>query len=44
MAFLGIFAVFFHRIAVGPKLPQPDDALPVESQPDTVEAARKERP
>ena len=24
MAVLGVFAVFFHRIAVGPKLPQPE--------------------
>ena len=44
MAFLGIFAVFFHRIAVGPKLPQPESPPPADPQPDTVEAERKERP
>jgi len=44
MAALGVFAVFFHRIAVGPKLPQPETPPPVEPQPDTVEAKRKETP
>jgi formate dehydrogenase beta subunit len=44
MAFLGVFAVFFHRIAFGPKLPQPEAPPPADTQPDTVEAARKERP
>src|SRR5438105_8999621 len=44
MAALGVFAVFFHRIAVGPKLPQPETPPPVEPQPDAVEAKRKETP
>jgi len=44
MAGLGLLAVFFHRVAVGPKLPQPEEPLPVESQPDTVDAKRKEQP
>jgi hypothetical protein len=44
MAALGVFAVFFHRIAVGPKLPQPETPPPIEPQPDTVEAKRKEQP
>src|SRR5205807_4130485 len=44
MAFLGLFAVFFHRIAVGPKLPQPAEPQPAEPQPRTIEAKRKEKP
>jgi hypothetical protein len=44
MALMGVLAVFFHRVAVGPKLPQPETPPPVEPQPDTTEAARKERP
>jgi hypothetical protein len=44
MAGLGLLAVFFHRVAVGPKLPQPEDPAPVEPQPDIVEAKRKEQP
>ena len=42
LAGLGVLAVFFHRIAIGPKLPQPQ--APVESQPDTIDAKRKEQP
>src|SRR6267142_6307285 len=44
MAGLGLLAVFFHRLAIGPKLPQPEDSPPVEPQPDTIEAERKEEP
>jgi hypothetical protein len=44
LAGLGLLAVFFHRVAVGPKLPQPEDPLPIEPPPDTVEAKRKEQP
>jgi formate dehydrogenase iron-sulfur subunit len=42
LAFLGIFAVFFHRITVGPKLPQPQPV--VTEHPDEVEAGRIEAP
>jgi formate dehydrogenase beta subunit len=44
MAFLGVFAVFFHRLTVGPKLPQPQPVPEAETQVDEVDAARKERP
>ena len=44
MAALGIFAVFFHRIAVGPKVPQPEPEPVLTRHPDEVEAARKEKP
>lgn len=44
MAGLGVLAVFFHRVAVGPKLPQPEEPPLVEPQPDTVAAKRKEQP
>jgi formate dehydrogenase iron-sulfur subunit len=44
LAGLGVLAVFFHRIAVGPKLPQPETPPPIESQPNTIEAKRKELP
>ena len=44
MAGLGLLAVFFHRVSVGPKLPQPEEPPPVGRQPDTVEAKRKEQP
>jgi formate dehydrogenase beta subunit len=44
MAVLGIFAVFFHRITIGPKVPQPEPVPVVEDHPDEVEAARKEKP
>jgi hypothetical protein len=43
LAGLGVLAVFFHRIAVGPKLPQPEAPI-VESPPDSIEAKRKEQP
>jgi len=43
MAGLGLLAVFFHRVSVGPKLEQPEDAPPAETQPDTIEAERKEK-
>jgi formate dehydrogenase iron-sulfur subunit len=44
MAGLGLLAIFFHRTAVGPRLPQPEEPPPIETQPDTVEAKRKEQP
>ena len=44
MAGLGVLAVFFHRVTVVPKLPQPEDVPVIESQPDPVEAKRKEQP
>jgi len=44
LAMIGALLVFFHRIAVGPRMPQPEDPPPVETQPDTVEAERKEQP
>jgi formate dehydrogenase iron-sulfur subunit len=44
MAFLGVFAVLFHRIAVGPKLPQPEPEPVVTERPDEVDAKRKEKP
>jgi hypothetical protein len=44
MAGLGVLAVVFHRVAVGPRLPQPEYPAPVETQPDPVEAKRKEQP
>jgi formate dehydrogenase iron-sulfur subunit len=43
MAALGIFAVFFHRVAVGPKVPQPESEPVITEHPDEVEAAREER-
>src|SRR5438874_933015 len=44
VAGLGLLAVFFHRVSVGPKLPQPEEPPLAESQPDAVEAKRKEQP
>jgi formate dehydrogenase iron-sulfur subunit len=44
MAGLGLIGVFFHRIFVGPKLPQPEPLPAEEMHPDEVEAARRERP
>jgi formate dehydrogenase iron-sulfur subunit len=44
MAVLGLFGVFFHRIVVGPKLPQPEPVPVEDAHPDEVEAARKEKP
>jgi formate dehydrogenase iron-sulfur subunit len=48
MAALGVFAVFFHRIAVGPKLPraraQPEAVPIVTEHPDEAAAAEKEKP
>ena len=37
-------AIFFHRVSVGPRLPQPEDPSVVTEQPDPVEAKRKEQP
>jgi len=44
VAFLGIFAVFFHRITVGPKWPQPEPLPVVTEQPDEAETKRSEKP
>jgi formate dehydrogenase iron-sulfur subunit len=44
MAGLGLLAVFFHRVSVGPRLPQPEDPPVVEEHPDPVEGKRKEQP
>jgi formate dehydrogenase beta subunit len=44
MAMFGVVAIFFHRIFVGPKMPQPE-AVEVETRPpDEVETRGKERP
>jgi len=44
MAGLGLLAVFFHRVSVGPKLPQPEPPT-IETGPrDEIEAGRKETP
>ena len=42
MAFVGLFAVFFHRIAVGPKMPQPEPV--VTEHPDEADTKRSEKP
>src|SRR2546421_583091 len=44
MAFLGVFAVFFHRIVAGPKVPQPEPLPVVTERPDEAEAKRSEKP
>src|ERR1051326_6297074 len=44
MGLLGILAIFFHRISVGPRMPQPEDPPVVTEDPDPVEAKRKEQP
>jgi len=44
MAAFGIFAVFFHRITVGPKLPQPEPGPVITERPDEARAVRKEKP
>src|SRR5258707_6154912 len=44
MAGLGLLAVFFHRVTVGPKLPQPEEPPVVTEHPDSIEAKRKEQP
>ena len=43
LGLLGILAVFFHRIAVGPRLPQPEDPPPINPQPDPVQAEQTEK-
>ena len=43
MAVLGVFAVFFHRITVGPKLPQPEEPA-LSEPPDEAETVRREKP
>lgn len=44
MVMLGILAVFFHRLTVGPKLPQPERDPVLTDRPDEAAAARKEIP
>ena len=44
MAALGILAVFFHRVTVGPKVPQPEPEPVLTLHPDEVKAAREEKP
>ena len=44
MAGLGLLAVFFHRVSVGPKLSQPEEPPLVSEHADPVEAKRKEQP
>jgi formate dehydrogenase beta subunit len=44
LAALGILGVFFHRVTVGPKIPQPEDKPVTTHHPDEVEAAREEKP
>ncbi len=44
MAVLGILAIIFHRILIGPKVPQPEDVPPLTDHPDDGQAARKETP
>jgi len=44
MAALGIFAVFIHRVTVGPNGPQPAPEPVTTQQPDEVQAAREEKP
>src|ERR1700704_2589815 len=44
MAGLGLLAVFFHRVTVGPKVPQPEPEPVITQHPDEVEAAREEKP
>jgi hypothetical protein len=39
-----VFAVFFHRITVGPKVTQPEPEPVLTDHPDEVETARKEKP
>ena len=42
MAMLGLVAVFFHRLTVGPKLPQPEPVI--TEHPDEAETGRRETP
>jgi formate dehydrogenase iron-sulfur subunit len=44
LGLLGIVAVFFHRVSVGPRLPQPEEPPVISEHPDPVEAKRKEQP
>jgi len=44
MAALGVLAVFFHRVTVGPKVPQPEPQPALTRKPDETEAAREENP
>jgi len=44
MAVLGIFAVFFHRIAIGPKLPQPEPEPVITERPNEGDTRRRELP
>ena len=44
MAVLGIFAVFFHRIAIGPKLPQPEPEPVITEHANEGDTRRREVP
>lgn len=44
MAMLGILAVFFHRLTIGPKMPQPEPEPIVSKTTNEAETARKETP
>ena len=44
MAVLGIFAVFFHRIAIGPKLPQAESEPVITEHPNEGDNRRREVP
>jgi formate dehydrogenase beta subunit len=44
MAGLGVLAVVFHRVAVGPRVPQPEDPPVIDPRPDPVAAKREEKP
>jgi formate dehydrogenase iron-sulfur subunit len=44
MAALGVFAVFFHRVTVGPKVPQPEPEPAFTRKPRETEAAGEENP
>jgi formate dehydrogenase iron-sulfur subunit len=44
MGVLGIVAVFFHRVAYGPKLPQPAPPAVATGPREEIDAGRKEAP
>jgi formate dehydrogenase iron-sulfur subunit len=44
LAALGLVGIVFHRLTIGPKLPQPESTPIVTEHPDEVDAGRKEKP
>jgi formate dehydrogenase iron-sulfur subunit len=44
MAMLGLFAVFFHRITMGPKMPQPEPDTVITDHPNEADSGRREVP